>query len=46
MIMAVQNPKELFIRLLSSLRQGSERGPEIYQDLSQMVDDPEIKEAL
>jgi ferritin-like metal-binding protein YciE len=44
--MSVQNPKELFVRLLSSLRQGSERGPKIYQELSQMVDDPEIKEAL
>jgi ferritin-like metal-binding protein YciE len=45
-IMSVQNPRELFVRLLSSLRQGSERGPKIYQELSQMVDDPEIKEAL
>jgi ferritin-like metal-binding protein YciE len=44
--MSVQNPKELFVRLLSGLRQGSERGPKIYQELSQMVDDPEIKEAL
>jgi hypothetical protein len=45
-IMLVQNPKELFIRLLSGLRQGSERGPKIYQELSQMVDDPDIEEAL
>ena len=44
--MAVQNPKELFVRLLSSLRQGSERGGKIYQELSAMADDPEIKEAL
>lgn len=44
--MAVHNPKELFVRLLSSLRQGSERGSNIYQELSQMVEDPEIKEAL
>jgi len=44
--MAVQNPKELFVRLLSSLRQGSERGNKIYQELSQMADDPEIKQAL
>jgi ferritin-like metal-binding protein YciE len=44
--MAVQNPRELFVRLLSSLRQGSERSPKIYQELSQMVDDAEIKETL
>lgn len=44
--MAVQNPKELFVRLLSSLRQGSERGGKIYQELSQMAEDPDVKEAL
>lgn len=44
--MAVQNARELFVRLLSSLRQSSERGAKVYQELSQMVDDPEIKEAL
>lgn len=44
--MAVQNPKELFVRLLSSLRQGSERGSKIYQELSQMAEDPDIEEAL
>jgi ferritin-like metal-binding protein YciE len=44
--MAVQNPKELFVRLLSSLRQGSERATKIYQELSQLAEDPEIKEAL
>ena len=44
--MSVQNPKELFVRLLSSLRQGSERGSKIYQELNQMADDPEVKQAL
>lgn len=44
--MAVQNSKELFVRLLSSLRQGSERGAKIYQELSQMAEDPDIKQAL
>ena len=44
--MPVHNPKELFVRLLSGLRQGSEPGPKIYQELSQLVEDPEIKDAL
>jgi ferritin-like metal-binding protein YciE len=45
-LMAVQNPKELFVRLLSGLRQGSERGTKIYQELSTLAEDPDIKEAL
>lgn len=44
--MSIQNPKELFVRLLSSLRQGSERGSKIYQELTQMADDPDVKQAL
>jgi ferritin-like metal-binding protein YciE len=44
--MSVQNPKELFVRLLSSLRQGSERGTKIYQELSKLAEDPDVKEAL
>ena len=44
--MAVQNPRELFVRLLSGTYQGSERGPEIYRELSGLAEDPEIKEAL
>ena len=44
--MPVQNPKELFIRLLSDLRQGTERSTKFYQELSQLAEDPDIKEAL
>jgi ferritin-like metal-binding protein YciE len=44
--MAVQNPKELFIQLLSNLRQGTERSTKFYQELSQLAEDPDIKEAL
>ena len=44
--MSVQNPKELFVRLLSGIRQGSERGTKIYQELSKLAEDPDIKEAL
>jgi ferritin-like metal-binding protein YciE len=44
--MAIQNPKELFVRLLSGLRQGSERSTKLYQELSTLAEDPAIKEAL
>src|SRR5215831_6279631 len=44
--MSVQDPKQLFVRLLSGLRQGSERGTKIYQELSKLAEDPDIKEAL
>jgi ferritin-like metal-binding protein YciE len=44
--MPVQNPKELFVRLLSDLRQSTERSTKFYQELSQIAEDPDIKEAL
>jgi ferritin-like metal-binding protein YciE len=46
MLMPVQDPKELVVRLLSGLRQGTERSAKIYQELSQHAEDPDIKEAL
>lgn len=44
--MPVQDPKELFVQLLSSLRQGTERSTKIYQELSKHAEDPDVKEAL
>jgi ferritin-like metal-binding protein YciE len=44
--MPVQNPKELFIQLLSNLRQGTERSTKVYQELSQLAGDADVKEAL
>lgn len=44
--MPVQSPKELFVRLLSNLRQGTERSTKVYQEISQLAEDPDIKEAL
>jgi len=44
--MSVQNPKELFVQLLSSLRQGTERSTKFYQELGQFAEDSDIKEAL
>jgi len=44
--MPVNNPKELFVQLLSGLRQGTERSTKIYQEISQHAEDPDVKEAL
>jgi ferritin-like metal-binding protein YciE len=44
--MAIKNPKELFVRLLSNVRQGTERTGQIFQELSQVAENPHVKEAL
>lgn len=44
--MPIQNPKELFVMLLSHLRQREERSAEILQQISEHAKDPDIKEAL
>lgn len=44
--MAIKTPKELFVALLSDLRQGAERSTKIYEELGQAAQDPQIKEAL
>jgi ferritin-like metal-binding protein YciE len=44
--MPVKDPKEMFLLMLSHVREGAEHGKEFYQELSQMAQDPHIKEAL
>ena len=44
--MPVNNPKEVFVLMLSNVRQGAERASKIFQELSQTAQDPDIKEAL
>ena len=44
--MPVRNPQELFVQLLSNLRDSTERSTKIYQEVSQFAQDPDIKEAL
>jgi len=44
--MPVKNPKEVFVLMLSDLRQGSERTSKILEEASGMVQDPDVKEAL
>jgi ferritin-like metal-binding protein YciE len=44
--MAIQDPKELFVKLLSDVRQNEERTTNILQEFSEAVEDPDIKEAI
>jgi ferritin-like metal-binding protein YciE len=44
--MAIKNPKELFVALLSNVRQGNEHTAKIFQELSQVAQNPDVKEAL
>ena len=44
--MPIKNPKELFVRLLSHVRNGTERSAAIYKELSEAAQNPEIQEAL
>lgn len=44
--MTGKNPKEVFVRLLSDVRQGTERTTKIFQEISQIAQDPDVKEAL
>jgi ferritin-like metal-binding protein YciE len=44
--MTVKNPKELFLMLLSDVRESAERTTRFIQELIQLVKDPEIKEVL
>jgi ferritin-like metal-binding protein YciE len=44
--MPVKNPKELFVLLLTSVRNGAQRSSSFYQEIGQLVQDPDIKEAI
>lgn len=44
--MPVKDQKELFMIMLSDLRRGAERSSEIYKELSELAQDPELREAL
>ena len=44
--MPIKNPKELFVLLLTNVRNGVQRPTSIYQEMTQLVQDPEIKEAI
>ena len=43
--MPARNPKEVFLMLLSNVRNRAERQSEVYQEIGKQADDPEIQEA-
>ena len=44
--MPVRDKKQLFVYLLSHVRQGTERANQAYQELSQLAQNPQVKDAL
>lgn len=44
--MTIKNSRELFVLLLSELRQGAERTTELFRELGQATQNPDVKEAL
>jgi ferritin-like metal-binding protein YciE len=44
--MAVNNPQEMFVLLLSDVRRKTERSIDFYSEASKIAEDPDIKEAL
>lgn len=44
--MAVKDPKELFVFMLSNVREGTEHSAKIYRELSEIAQDQNIREVL
>ena len=44
--MAIQNPQDLFVWMLSDVRRREERGKIVAEELSKNAEDPDIKETL
>jgi ferritin-like metal-binding protein YciE len=44
--MAARNPKEVFLMLLSNARQNTERVANVYQEISQAAENPDVREAI
>jgi ferritin-like metal-binding protein YciE len=44
--MPAKDPKDVFLMLLSHVRQGTERATKFYDEIGDIAKDPEIKEAI
>ena len=44
--MAARNPKEVFLMLLSDARRNTERSVDLYREISQQAENPDVQEAL
>lgn len=44
--MPMKDPKEVFVMILSDVRQNTEKATKLYQEIGQAAQDPDIKEAV
>ena len=44
--MPIKDPKEVFVRMLSHVRQGAERSTKFFQEAGELAQDEDIKETL
>lgn len=44
--MALENPKQLFVLMLTDVLQSSDKAKQIFEELSTLADDPDIKQSL
>ena len=44
--MPARNPREVFLMLLSNVRNRTERAADIYPEIGKHAEEPEIKEAI
>ena len=44
--MPVKTPKEVFVMLLTDVRQGAEKAEKIYEEIGELAQDPQMKDAL
>lgn len=44
--MPVKSPKEVFLMMLSDVRQGAEKAEKVYEEMEELAEDPQAKEAL
>jgi ferritin-like metal-binding protein YciE len=45
-VMSVNNPREVFVLLLSDVRRKTERSMDFFKEISKLAEEPEIKEAI
>ena len=44
--MPIKSPKEVFLMMLTDARQGAEKAEKVYEEVGELAEDPQVKEAL
>ena len=44
--MPTKSPKDVFLMMLTDVRQGGEKAEKVYEEVGELADDPQVKEAL